>query len=54
MKYDATNYDNFEEFGAEAETFERIKRRKPEKDQELREKGRKLNHRPKKKKDTDF
>lgn len=54
MKYDAMNYDGTEDFGVEVETFERIKRRKPTKDPELRERGRKLNHRTKKKKDIDF
>lgn len=52
MKYDAMNHNEFEEMEFfEVETFERIKRRKPAKDPELRERGRKLNHRTKKKKD---
>lgn len=54
MKYDAMDYNETEDFGVEVETFERIKRRKPTKDPELRERGRKLNHRTKKKKEIDF
>jgi len=56
MKHETMNqlgYDEFE-MDAEVETFQRIKRRKPAKDLELREKGRKLNHRTKKKKDIEF
>lgn len=49
--YDLNNYE--EDFGSEPETFERIKRSRPEKDEESRTKGRKLNHRTKKKKDID-
>ncbi|AJD93629.1 hypothetical protein JMA_43120 (plasmid) [Jeotgalibacillus malaysiensis] len=51
MKYDAMNQNEFEEMDFDVETFQRIKRRKPAKDPELRERGRKLNHRTKKKKD---
>ena len=49
---DLNNYEN--EFGEETENFVRIKRSRPEKDEESRTKGRKLNHRTKKKKDIDY
>lgn len=53
MKQQTMNQLGYKEIEADAEfeTFERIKRRKPAKDLELREKGRKRNHRTKKKKD---
>ncbi|WP_214688653.1 MULTISPECIES: hypothetical protein [unclassified Exiguobacterium] len=51
MKYDAMNLKTKDGYEAETETFESMKRRKPKKDPELRERGRKLNHRTKKKKD---
>ena len=55
MKYNSLDLDRYEEeFGAEPENFERIKRTRPEKDEELRTKGRKLNHRTKKKKDIEI
>lgn len=54
MKYNLQDLHNYEsEFGEETENFERIKRSRPEKDEEARAKGRKLNHRTKKKKDID-
>lgn len=55
MKYNLNDLNNYEdEFGAEPEKFQRIKRSRPEKDEDTRTEGRKLNHRTKKKKDIDF
>lgn len=55
MKYNSLDLGKFEKnFGGEPENFERIKRTRPEKDEEARAKGRKLNHRTKKKKDIEI
>lgn len=51
-RFDLTKYE--EEYGEDVDTFQRIKRTRPEKEEELRTKGRKLNHRTKKKKDIEF
>lgn len=55
MKYNSKDLSNYEdEFGEEPEKFERITRNRPEKDEDSRTRGRKLNHRTKKKKDIDL
>lgn len=55
MKYDSLDLGKYEKnFGGDTEKFQRIKRTRPEKDEEARAKGRKLNHRTKKKKDIEI
>jgi hypothetical protein len=55
MKYDSLDLGKFEKnFGGDTDKFQRIKRTRPEKDEEARAKGRKLNHRTKKKKDIEI
>ncbi|WP_442638077.1 hypothetical protein [Rossellomorea marisflavi] len=55
MKHDAFDQEKYEDYNFETgTTFERIKRRRPDKDEETRSKGRKFNHRTKKKKESDI